>query len=86
MKKIAIRCLIVIAILIPIAAAAHYAIFPQTSRCMLIGLSGFEKHDGVYFAPQTDVPTQKTVIECVHEGETRVESLFGNRIGKPVII
>ena len=86
MKKIIIRCLIIIAILIPIAAAAHYAIFPQTSRCMLIGLSGFEKYDGIYFAPQTDVPTQKTVIEYVHEGKTRIESLFSNRKGTPVII
>jgi len=86
MKKIAIRSLIVIAILIPIAAAAHYVVFPQTSRCMLIGMSSFEKHDGIYFAPQTDISIQKTIVEYVNESGKRIESLFSNRKGTPVII
>jgi len=86
MKNIAVRILIVIGILIPVAAIAHYAVFPQTTRCMLIGLSDFQKHDGIYFSSQTNAATQNTVVAYVYEGEKRIESLFGSKTGNPVII
>ncbi len=86
MKKIIIRFFIIIAILIPIAAMAHYAVFPQTTQCILIGLSDFQNHQGIYFPPETDVATQARVTDFLGEGRTRIQSLFGRRMGSPVII
>jgi len=86
MKKFTLRSLITLAILIPIAAVAHYAVFPQTTRCILIGFSAFQKTDGIYFSPETDALTQQNVDGYVAEGRIRIESLFGTKSENPVII
>jgi len=59
---------------------------PQTTRCILIGLSDFQKSNGIYLSPETDALTQQNVVGYVSEGRSRIESLFGTKSGKPVII
>ena len=51
-KKIILRSFLVFLILIPIAAVAHFIIFPQESRCILIDYSGFKKEGRLYLTLQ----------------------------------
>lgn len=49
LRKIIIRTCLVFIILIPIAAFAHYIIFPQETKSILIDYSNFKKEGRIYF-------------------------------------
>jgi hypothetical protein len=57
MKKLLKRSCIIILLLLPVMAFAHFLVFPQETRCILISFSSFEKKGNIYF--NSNVPTNK---------------------------
>jgi hypothetical protein len=65
-KKITRRGFLVFFILIPVAALAHFIIFPQQTRSILIDYSNFKKDGSLYFntqTPQKKIDSLKTLIQ-----------------------
>jgi dihydroneopterin aldolase len=86
LKKIIIRAFFVLLILIPVAALAHFIIFPQQSRAILIDYSGFKKDGRLYFntaTPQNKTDSLKTLIE---QANTRVTIFWGDKKSDPKFI
>jgi hypothetical protein len=86
LKKIIIRAFFVLLILIPVAALAHFIIFPQQSRSILIDYSGFKKDGRLYFntaTPQNKTDSLKALIELAN---TRVANFWGEKKSDPKII
>ena len=75
-KKITFRFFTIIILLLPVAAIAHFVVFPQTILCLLIGLSSFEKDDGVYFLKGPEQNIRLTVRNYVDEATKRVTALY----------
>ena len=65
LRKIIIRTCLVFIILIPIAAFAHYIIFPQETKSILIDYSNFKKEERIYFNALTPVQLLVTKINCI---------------------
>jgi hypothetical protein len=66
LKKIFRRTLLVFFILIPVAALAHFIIFPQQTRSILIDYSNFKKDGNLYFnaqIPQKKIDSLKTLVQ-----------------------
>ena len=64
-KKIIKKILLIFIILIPIASLAHFIIFPQQTRSILIDFSDFKKDGRLYFnsqAPQKKIDSLKGLI------------------------
>jgi hypothetical protein len=85
-KKIVTRTFLVFLIIIPIAAFAHFIIFPQQTRSILIDYSDFKKEGRLYFNnnnPQNKVDTVKLLIELA---SNRVAEFWGQKICNPKYI
>jgi len=86
LKKIIIRTCLVFIILIPIAAFAHFIIFPQETRSILIGLSNFNKEGHIYFnasSPHRKIDSLKLLI---NKASARIDSFWGQKISNPRFI
>lgn len=78
-KQISKRIALVLLIVIPISALAHFIIFPQQTRSILISYSGFNKDGRLYFnnnTPQNKVDTVKQLIELA---ANRVAGFWGQK-------
>ncbi|MBK7306796.1 MAG: hypothetical protein IPI88_06960 [Chitinophagaceae bacterium] len=85
-KKISKRIALVLLIVIPISALAHFIIFPQQTRSILISYSGFNKDGRLYFnnnTPQNKVDTVKQLIELA---ANRVAGFWGQKTCNPKYI
>jgi hypothetical protein len=79
MKKKVRKIGIGIFLLLLFVATAHYFVYPQHTKCMLIQFSHFKKENRLYFSPQT--PQQK--IDSLHwliEKATDRNTLFWGEI------
>ena len=72
LKKITFRILLVFVILIPVAAFAHFIIFPQESRCILIAYSSFKKDGRLYFNANTSPAKLDTLKMLIEQASLRV--------------
>lgn len=85
-KKIILRSFLVFLILIPIAAVAHFIIFPQESRCILIDYSGFKKEGRLYFSANTSPAKMDTLKLLIAQASFRVAGFWGKKNGDPKFI
>ncbi|MFI5193286.1 MAG: hypothetical protein ACHQD7_04495 [Chitinophagales bacterium] len=66
LKKINIRILLIFLLIAPVFAFAHYLIFPQQTRSILIDFSNFKKDSRFYFnrnTPQKRMEELKLTIQ-----------------------
>jgi hypothetical protein len=66
LKKIFRRAMLVFLILIPLASLAHFIIFPQQTRSILIDFSNFKKDGNLYYnaaTPQKKIDSLKGLIQ-----------------------
>lgn len=85
-KKIALRFCLVIGIVIPLAAVAHYVVFPQETRSILIQFSSFKKEGNIYFdaaTPHTKIDSLKKLIT---QANLRVGAFWSQPISEPTFI
>ena len=73
-------------ITIPIAAFAHFIIFPQESRCILIDYTGFKRDGTLYFNPNTPQNKIDTLKSLINTASFRVKEFWGQKKCKPKFI
>lgn len=86
LRKIMIRACLIIIILIPIAAFAHFIIFPQETRSILIDYSNFKKDGRIYCdaaTPQKKIDSLKMLI---NQAAARMENFWGQKTSNPKFI
>ncbi|MBL0181311.1 MAG: hypothetical protein IPP96_03045 [Chitinophagaceae bacterium] len=86
LKKIITRTFFVFLILIPIAAFAHFIIFPQETRSILIGYSGFKKDDRIYFNAATPLSKIDSLRSLIEQASIRVGDFWGQKTCNPGFI
>jgi hypothetical protein len=85
-KKIIIRTCLVFIILIPIVAFAHFIIFPQETKSILIDYSNFKKDGRVYFnalTPQNKIDSLKLLI---NQASIRIDNFWRQKASNPKYI
>ncbi|WP_008582190.1 hypothetical protein [Niabella soli] len=86
-KKITIRAFFIFVILIPVAAFAHFIIFPQETRSILIDYSGFKKEGRIYFNEHTTSQGKIDSLQSlITEASARVKGFWGQKISTPKFI
>jgi hypothetical protein len=86
LRKIIIRTCLVFIILIPIAAFAHFIIFPQETRSILIDYLNFKKDGRIYFnvsTPHTQIDSLKSLI---NQASIRIGNFWGQKESNPKFI
>lgn len=86
LKKIILRSFLIFCVLIPIAAFAHFFIFPEESKCILIDYSSFKKDGRLYFNANTPVAKIDTVKLIIEKASLRVAGFWGQKNGNPKFI
>lgn len=85
-QKIVKRILLVALIIIPISCIAHFFLFPQQTRSILIDFSDFKKEGRLYFnsnTPESKIDSVQSLIELASQ---RVTTFFGKKTCDPVFI
>jgi hypothetical protein len=86
LKKTVIRTFLVFIILIPIAAFAHFIVFPQETRSILIDYSDFKKDGRIYFnalTPQSKIDSLKSLI---NNASIRIGNFWGSKTSNPKFV
>ena len=86
LKKIIVSACLVLAILIPLSVFAHFAIFPQQTRSILIDYSGFKKDGRIYFNPLTPNSKIDSLNFLINQASIRINNLWGQNISSPKFI
>jgi len=77
---------LVFLIVIPIAAFAHFIIFPQQTRSILIDHSNFKKEGRIYFNPSTAQSKIDTLQSLIQRASIRVAAFWGQKTCNPKFI
>ena len=86
LKKIIIRVFWVFVIIIPLASFAHFLIFPQQTRSILIDYSSFKKDGRIYFNPNTARNKIDTLQSLIQQASMRVAGFWGQQTCNPKFI
>lgn len=85
-KKIAVRFCLAIGIIIPLAAVAHYMVFPQETRSILIRFSNFKKEGCIYFNASTPPAKLDSLKKIITQANLRVGDFWGQQLSEPTFI
>ena len=86
LSKIIIRTFLVFIILIPIAAFAHFIIFPQETRSILIDYSDFKKEGHIYFNASTQNNKIDSLKSLINQATIRIGNFWGQKTSNPKFI
>lgn len=78
--------MLVLLLLPPVLACAHYAVFPEATRSILIDYSAFQKQGEVYFSPTTPEALRQTMLQTIGLANARVTTFWGSKLSHPKII
>lgn len=84
--KILLRICLIFIILIPVAAFAHYIIFPQETRSILIDYSDFKKQGHVYFNQTTPPHKIDSLKSLMSQASIRINNFWGQQTCNPKLI
>jgi len=79
LRKIIIRTCLVFIILIPIAAFAHFIIFPQETKSILIDYSNFKKEGRIYFNASTPHMKIDHLKGLINQASIRIDTFWGEK-------
>jgi hypothetical protein len=85
-KKRFLRCSLVLIILAPVAAFAHFIIFPQETRTILIDFSDFKKEGRLYYNVNTSIKKIDTLKLLIADASARVADFWGRQNASPKFI
>ena len=77
MKKKITRSVLIILLMLPLIAVAHFFAFPEETRCILIRFADFEKTGNIYFRKSASVEKIKSLREIKTLAESRVSNFWG---------
>ena len=86
LRKIIIKTCLVLIILIPIAAFAHFLIFPQETRSILIDYSNFKKDGRIYFNSSTPHSKIDSLKSLITQASIRIDNFWGQKASNPKFI
>ena len=86
LKKIIPKICVGLTILIPIAALAHFIIFPQETRSILVDFSGFKKDGRVYFNATTPKSKIDSLQSLIEQAAVRMNNFWGEKASNPKFI
>ncbi|MEO6454256.1 MAG: hypothetical protein ABIN97_09300 [Ginsengibacter sp.] len=72
MFKTLLRVILIILLFLPLLAAAHFFVFPQETRCVLIDFADFEKQQNIYYRKDVPVNTIQQLIQLKFDAEKNV--------------
>lgn len=87
LKRIIIRAFLIFIILIPIAAFAHFIIFPQETKSILIDYSNFKKEGRIYF--NSSITSQSKIYSLqslITQASSRIKNFWDQKISDPKFI
>ena len=85
-RKIIIRTCLIFIILIPVAAFAHFIVFPQETRSILIDYSNFKNEGRIYFnasTPHSKIDSLKSLID---QASTHIDNFWGEEMSNSKFI
>ncbi|HUQ64749.1 MAG TPA: hypothetical protein VM101_01240 [Flavitalea sp.] len=85
-KKIARRIAIIILIIIPVSALAHFILFPQQTKSILVDFSSFTKEGRYYFNSHTHKNKIDSLKFLVEFASSRVTAFWGDKKCDPKYI
>jgi hypothetical protein len=74
-KRTAGKLILVFMLLLPMMAIAHYIVFPQESRCILLPFSGLNKSGNIYYKNITQQKMQQ-VLEAKSAAENKAAAFW----------
>ncbi len=86
LKKIIVRGFLVFLIIIPIGAFAHFIIFPQETRSILIDYSDFKKEGKLYFNFNTSHNKIDTLKSLIQQASIRVSNFWEQKKCNPKFV
>ncbi len=86
LKKIALRALLVMLGIIAIIPVAHYFVFPQQTRSILIDFSSFKRENRLYLDAKTSQSKIDSVGKLLALAELRVDQFWGGKTCNPKFI
>ncbi|MEO6489659.1 MAG: hypothetical protein ABIO04_06935 [Ferruginibacter sp.] len=78
MKKKILRTIFLVFLFLPLLAAAHFFVFPQETRCILIRFADLDKQQNIYFRKGTAVEKISRLQHLRSAAETRVKEFWNN--------
>jgi len=85
-NKRVLRTLLIFLSLIPVTAFAHFILFPQETRSILIDFSSFNKEGRLYFNRDTKNSSVRNIESLIDSASIRVSGFWGGRKANPKII
>ena len=85
-KKRFLRFLLIFISLIPLTCFAHFIIFPQESRTILIGFSDFKKDGSLYFSNATTKSEVDSIESLITKAKERITHFWETEKSSPVFI
>lgn len=85
-KKLVKKTFLIFLILIPIASFAHFVLFPEQTRSILVDYSHFKKEDRLYFSPMTAQSKIDSVQSLIELASSRVANFWGEKTCNPKFI
>jgi hypothetical protein len=76
MKKLLKRTLIITVVLLPLMTFAHFMVFPQETRCILVSFSNFEHKQNVYYSKTTTLAQLENLFQLQKVAENKVKSFW----------
>lgn len=86
LKKIALRSMLVLLIIVLLMPAAHYFVFPQQTRTILIDYSNFKKENRLYVDAKTPQSKIDSISKLITQAELRVDKFWGGKTCNPKFI
>jgi len=86
LKKVIVRVVLIFIILIPISAFAHFIVFPQETKSILIDYSSFKKDGYIYFNPSTPSNKIDSLKLLINQASIRIDSIWGEKTSSPKFI
>jgi hypothetical protein len=85
-RKRFLRFLLIFTSLVPLTCFAHFIIFPQETRTILIEFSDFEKDGSLYFNLATSKKDVNSIESLITKANERITHFWGSKISSPVFI
>lgn len=79
MKKKIFKISLLVLLMLPMIALAHFWAFPEETRCILIRFSDFEKKENVYFRKDCSKTELDKLFQLETTAANRVKSFWGNK-------
>lgn len=85
-RKLIVRVLLIVIIIIPVSAFAHFILFPQKTRSILIPYSDFKKVGRLYFNSSTPLKKIDSIQSLIESAARRIASFLGDQKSNPIVI